>query len=98
MTFFAIDPYGTTTLACLTSVADELTDNKDAVSTTILGLSTSVSTAQAPNHIYMGSTRYVESLSDDQLVRYVEMIEQREDELNNKIEESGVKTFTKTRI
>ena len=84
MTIIQIDPIGTTSLLCLTSTLDDTVQDKDARSTTITALTTTIaSSSSTPRHIQMNyASRYVESLSDEQLAEMEQRLAYKEEMMN----------------
>jgi len=74
----------TTTLLGLTTTVDETIDTVDSKTTTVLALSASLSTVVSPEDtVYAESAqRYVDSLSDTQIVQMIDELSAREKELD----------------
>lgn len=83
MTIIQIDPLGTTTLLCVSSTIDDTVGDEDLRSTTYTGLTTTItSSGPSPRHVDVHmANRYVDSLSDTQLVQMVEMLDQKEEDM-----------------
>ena len=82
MTIIQIDPLGTTTLLSTTSTLDDTVQDSDARSTTIAGLTTTISTsAMNPQYtqIYMAN-HYLDSLSDTEIMQMEEKLKQKEED------------------
>ena len=82
----------TTTLLGLTTTIDETIDTVDSKTTTVLALSASLSTVVSPeNSVYAESAqRYVDSLSDTQLVQMIDELSAREKEIDRDLLEVRV--------
>ena len=85
MTIIKLDPVGTTTMLSLTSTIESALDDEEAKATLITGLTTSLSTTtpfNSRNYIYMDTaTRYVDSLTDDELMRLDNLLKEREEQI-----------------
>lgn len=92
-TTIQFDPLGTTACLLTSSTVQHSVDNEDHATTTITSLATTLSSSIVkPQVVYMQETyRYVDSLSDQELVEMVQLLENKEQEFI--IEEP--KTYTK---
>ena len=80
MTVIHIDPLGTTTLSCTTSTVDETIDDGDLRSTTYSGLSTTL-LSSGMNHQHVDihmMNRYIDSLSEEQIVEMAQLLDEKE--------------------
>lgn len=101
MTYIRLDPLGTTTCLTLTSVVDEVADTIDN-DTATASLTSTVTTALS-NTCYAScdmANKYIDSLSDQQLVEMTTKLEQKENELSftlndNKVEIELPKVYKK---
>ena len=80
MTIIGIDPIGTTSLYSMTTATNSIVKDDNASTTTALGVATTLSASVVPSqHIDMNITsKYIDSLSDDELARFVEIIENKD--------------------
>ena len=87
MTIFHMNLLGTASVTLATSATDTLTDafkeENALLGTTAVGVSTTIGLT-AQNNINVETTKYVESLSDSEIARYIELIEQRNEELDRR--------------
>ena len=74
------DPLGTTACLLTTSTTQHFVENKDNASTTIAGLATTLTSSVAsPQVVYLEETnQYIDSLSDQELVEMVQLLENKE--------------------
>ena len=103
MTIIQIDPIGTTSLLCLTSTLDDTVHDQDARSTTLTGLSTTLaSSSVTQGQVQMNyASRYIESLSDEQLAEMEQRLVYKEEIMNiteqKEVENQQLKVLQKTR-
>ena len=87
MTIFHLNLLGVASVTLASSATDSLTDaikeESPYMGTTALGVSTTIATT-AQNNINVETTKYVESLSDSEIARYIELIEERNAELDRR--------------
>jgi len=87
MTVFSFNSLGLASTTTASSATDSLTDALEeedpSLGTTALGLSTALAIS-AQNNINVETTKYVESLSDSEIARYIELIEERNAELDRR--------------
>ena len=82
MTYIGLDLYGTTTLYGMTTMTNSTIKDDNAASSTALGLATTLSNAASSNHFYMNATtKYIDSLSNEQLCEFVNRLDEREEAL-----------------
>ena len=99
MTVVYIDPLGTTTLLSTTTSLDDTVDDSDAKSTTMTGLTSSLTTALSnPNetHIYMANA-YVDSLTDEQIVEMSNLLADKSIDLKAQDSNEKPKVYQKNR-
>ena len=97
MTVFHADPLGTTTMVCTTLTLPETVDDKDARSSTVVALASSLTSSMArpeSTYIYL-SNRYIDSLSDTELVEMEQKLEKKEAEMLISLEQPKVYQKTK---
>jgi len=100
MTVLYVDPIGTTSLLSTTSTLEDTVEDSDARSTTISGLASSLTSSMSEGtrmNVYMAN-QYVDSLSDQQLVQMIDLLDAKEDSLLSQItyQEEQPKVFQKT--
>ena len=80
MTVIGIDPIGTTSLYCMTTSTNSIVQDENEATSTALGLATTLSSSFSQSeHISINTTtRYISSLSDEQLAMFSEMIDNSE--------------------
>lgn len=96
MMAFHLDPLGTTTMLSVTSTLNETVQDNDARSTTIVSLATSLTASMArpeSTYVYL-SNRYLDSLTDTELVEMEKKLAQKEEEML--ISQEKPKVYQKT--
>ena len=87
MTIFHLNALGTASVTTASWATDSLTDaikeDNAALGTVAVAASTTIALT-AQNNINVETTKYVESLSDSEIARYIEMIEQKSEELERR--------------
>ena len=79
-TTIQFDPLGTTACVLTSSTVQHSIENENRASTTIAGLASTLSSAVVrPQVIYIEDTnRYIDSLSDQELVEMVQLLDEKE--------------------
>lgn len=100
MTVLYIDSIGTTSLLSTTSTLEDTVEDSDTRSTTISGLASSLTSSMSEGtrmNVYMAN-QYVDSLSDQQLVQMIDLLDAKEDSILSQTtyQEEQPKVFQKT--
>ena len=82
MLMIKIDPIETTSLVSATTTTESTVDDSDEATTTALGVSSTLTTSMPPGYAHAESTqRYIDSLSDTQLIELEQRLIQKENEM-----------------
>ena len=93
------DPLGTTSCLFTSSTVQNVVKDEDRASTTITGLATTLSLSMMkPQIVYVDTTnRYIDSLSDQQIVEMLQLLEEKDktELVFSKIQEENTKVYKK---
>jgi hypothetical protein len=90
MTIIGINPLGTTTLYGMTTSLNSIVEDKEAASSTVATTITTLSASSINKNVNIYyANKYVDSLSDTQIVRCIEQIEEQENSMNKLLIKRG---------
>ncbi len=98
MTYLYIDPLGTTTLLSTISSLDETLEGDDLKSTTIMGLTTSLTSSissPASADLYYAD-KYIDSLTDEQIAEMSNLLEDKSTDFKVQDGNEKPKVYQKT--